>query len=193
MQLSTRLRVVSDAGTGIIYLFALLVRKQSFFDMHYHSHLSHLQVACVGGHLGAVEVLLRYKARKNKLNFLKEKPGDCIGKSKHPREIREALGVPLKPPTAAAAEEDMGHTGLQGAHDEEDDLFLPSMRGEAKDEPRGAPYGGIPSGRSSGRPPIGGGGGGAGAGVYVPKYERGNNFSTDSYSERSYQEEKSYR
>jgi hypothetical protein len=143
-----------------------------------------------------VEVLLRYKARKNKLNFLKEKPGDCIGKSKHPREIREALGVPLKPPASAAApEEDLGNTGQQGeGHDEEDDLFIPSMRGEAKDEPRGAPYGGIPSGRSSGRPPIGGGGGGgSGAGAYVPKYERGNNFSTDSYSERSYQEEKGYR
>ena len=155
--------------------------------------------------MSAIEVLLRNKARKNKLNYLKEKPSDCIGKSKHPKQIRELLGVPVRPaadtyhPHAHDNEDDDEFGDYKNTNDNDD-----RHRGESKENrdggrPAGAGaggivggglgasrvgpgFGGIPTGRT-GRPPIAAqhhtAATGSGTGVYIPRYERGNNFSDD--------------
>ena len=43
-------------------------------------------------HLNCVEILIKNKAKRSKVNFLNEKPKDCIGESKHTRTILELLG-----------------------------------------------------------------------------------------------------
>jgi hypothetical protein len=153
-----------------------------------------------------VESLLRHRARKNKLNFLKEKPADCLGKSKHPKQIREALGVPIKTAETATTDDTTHHlreTDHYGDEDDPrglDDTFR--MPGESKADDRdpgaasGPRYGGIPSGRSAGRPPAPSAGHG---GVNAARYERSGSFSDDgsraggSYSDRFYGEEKQSR
>ena len=62
--------------------------------MCYHKFLislTHKQLACINGHEHTVELLLRYKANKNKLNLLKEKPVECIGKFPHAKNIKSLL------------------------------------------------------------------------------------------------------
>lgn len=90
-------------------------------------------MACVGGHLHAIETLLQYGARKNKLNFLKEKPSDCIGKSKYPREIRTLLGVPLRPKPTEVTQE---YAPDEGKYSEDDAYFNDTVGRESGRPPR---------------------------------------------------------
>ena len=90
-------------------------------------------MACVGGHLHAIETLLQYGARKNKLNFLKEKPSDCIGKSKYPREIRTLLGVPLRPKPTEVTQE---YARDEGKYSEDDAYFNDTVGKESGRPPR---------------------------------------------------------
>ena len=90
-------------------------------------------MACVGGHLHAIETLLQYGAWKNKLNFLKEKPSDCIGKSKYPREIRTLLGVPLRPKPTEVTQE---YARDEGKYSEDDAYFNDTVGKESGRPPR---------------------------------------------------------
>mgnify|MGYP006192066249 FL=1 len=108
-------------------------------------------------------MLLRFKARKRKLNYIKEKPSDCIGKS-HIRELKTLLGVPIPRPPPAAVEEAKEFSEEKTQDRDENDT-------------RDAHYGGIPSGRRP-VPPQNGDRGGV--------YDRYSNYSDDSAGKDSY-------
>ncbi len=48
-------------------------------------------MACISGHDHTVALLLRHRANKNKLNFMREKAVDCIGKFQSAKRIRSML------------------------------------------------------------------------------------------------------
>jgi len=76
-----------------------------------------MHVACINCQLEVVEILLKHKASKNRVDFLRERPGDCIGNSKHSsKAIRKLLGVkPLLPPPPTAVNNNAASSQGQAA------------------------------------------------------------------------------